>query len=44
MRRCLKENNQILISNKKVIKFDYNLYIEACEKIANDIKNKYQDL
>lgn len=44
MRRCLKENNQILISNNKVIKFDYNLYIEACEKIANDIKNKYQDL
>lgn len=44
MRRCLKENNQILISNNKVIKFDYDLYIEACEKIANDIKNRYQDL
>lgn len=44
MRRCLKENNQILISNNKVIKFDYNLYIEACEKIAKDIKNKYRDL
>lgn len=44
MRRCLNENKKVLNSNNKVIKFDYELYIEACEKIAADIKSKYNNL
>lgn len=35
------KDNIKLNSNKKAVKFNYELYMDACKKIAEDIKQKY---
>lgn len=42
MKFCLeKSKKKKLYSNNKIVKFDYELYIDACKKMAEDIKKKY---
>lgn len=42
MKKCLfNDKNKLLSSNKKIVKFDYYHYIDACKKIAEDIKKNY---
>lgn len=37
----IKEHKNLLESSNKVVKFNYELYMDACKKIANDIKEHY---
>lgn len=42
MKNCiLKEDNKKLKSENKIIKFNYESYIDACKDIAEDIKKNY---
>ena len=42
MKKCLfEEERKNLVSKNRIIKLDYDLYIDACKKIADDIKNNY---
>lgn len=42
MKKCLfNATNNHLQSKNKVVKFDYNHYIDACKKIAEEIKSNY---
>lgn len=42
MKNCLlNDDAKKLKSLKKIVKFDYEHYMDACKKIAKDIENKY---
>ncbi len=42
MRECLFDKNKMMLKSKnKIVKFDYESYIDACKAIASDIKNTY---
>ena len=41
MKECLLNNTKILDSNNKIVKFNYDYYIDACKLIAEDIKKNY---
>ena len=41
MKECILNNTKILDSNNKIVKFNYDYYIDACKLIAKDIKKKY---
>ena len=42
MKKCLfDEKRRNLISTNRVVKFDYDLYIDACKSMAEDIKKNY---
>lgn len=42
MKKCLlDEKSRLLKSYNKVVKFDYEHYMDACSAIADEIKNKY---
>jgi len=42
MKTCILENEKKLLeSNAKIVKFDYEHYIDACKRIADDIKSNY---
>lgn len=42
MKRCLfDDSKKELISKNKIVLFDYDHYIDACYKMAEDIKSKY---
>lgn len=42
MKICLlNDSNKMLESKEKIVKFDYEHYIDACKKISNDIKKNY---
>lgn len=42
MKTCLEKTaNKKLNSKNKVVKFDYDHYIDACKKMAEDIKKNY---
>lgn len=41
MKKLILDYNKKLESKNKVVKFNYELYIDACKKIAEDIKETY---
>lgn len=41
MKKGLLSENQILLSKNKIVKFDYEHYIDACKIMANEIKKNY---
>lgn len=41
MRKQILNNTKVLASKNKKVKFDYNMFIDSCKKIAEDIKSKY---
>ena len=42
MKKCLlNEKQKTLKSNNKIVKFDYEHYIDACKVMAEEIKKNY---
>ena len=41
MKKSLLKENKLLLSKDKIIKFDYEHYIDACKIMAEEIKNNY---
>lgn len=41
MKKNLLKENKLLLSKDKIIKFDYEHYIDACKIMAEEIKNNY---
>ena len=42
MKKCLlNEEQKTLKSNNKIVKFDYEHYIDACKVMAEEIKKNY---
>ncbi len=41
MKKSLLKEKQLLLSKDKIVKFDYEHYIDACKIMAEEIKNNY---
>ena len=42
MKKCLlNETEKLLSSNNKIVKFNYDIYMYACKRMAEEIKNNY---
>lgn len=42
MKKCLlNETEKLLSSNNKIVKFNYDTYMYACKRMAEEIKNNY---